>query len=158
MRSSGGVIQRSSFRGNLVAKGPAQVTQCPQIDGPADQRPHIELELGYSQQARRAVGLELDEKVDVAVRTQLAPQRGAEEAKASDAVDGTEGLQAIVRDGDARGKFHHTNPGRLSTRRLDHILEPHISVGPNVMLLRGSESGYPRFASPVCQGDVRHLL
>jgi hypothetical protein len=103
---SPGCIERPGGGGDLVAEVGAEVLGRAELDRPAEGFFELELHLGQVQQARRVLGPELDQEVDVAAGAEVVTQGGSVEGKAADAVGAGERGEEGVVEGQARPEFH----------------------------------------------------
>jgi hypothetical protein len=103
---SSGCIERPGGGGDLVAEVGAEVFGRAEFDRPAEGFFELELHLGQVQQARRVLGPELDQEVDVAAGAEVVTQGGSVEGKAADAVGAGERGEEGVVEGQARPELH----------------------------------------------------
>src|SRR3954451_9319882 len=103
---SSGCIERPGGGSDLVAEVGAEVFGRAELDRPAEGVFELELHLCQVQQARRVLGPELDQEVDVASGAEVVTQGGSVEGKAADAVGAGERGEEGVVEGQARPELH----------------------------------------------------
>lgn len=118
MESSGGFIQREGFPQNPVSEVGAEEAGRQEIHLSAEESRKLSLD-GDEPEADGRAGLELDENVDIAFRTELAPQSRAEESQPTYAMPPTKALESRPVEGQRRRDLHEiiVAPRRKSGRR-----------------------------------------
>jgi len=107
---SSGCIERAGGRGDAVAEVPAEVLVGPQLHLTADGSFEFEFHLGEVEQARCPPGLELDEEIDVADRSEVRAQGGSVEGEPADPVAHCELVEEGVLDDQPFSQLHVIMP------------------------------------------------
>ena len=105
LRSSG-CIEGSGGRDDRVAEVGTEVLGCSELNLAPKGVFEFEFHLRKVEEAGCVTGLELDEEVDVAVRSEVLAQDGAVEGDPTDAVSGCEGGDEVVVQSQPGSQFH----------------------------------------------------
>src|SRR5215218_6194930 len=103
---SSGCIERSCSGGDLVTEVGAEVFGCTELDGSTEGFFEFQLHLSQVQQARRVLGPEFDQEVDVAAGAEVVAQGASVESEVADAVGAYERGEKRVVEGQARSELH----------------------------------------------------
>src|SRR5437764_8552545 len=105
--SSGGGIQRNGPGLDVLPEVRAEVGRRPEVDRPCpEQFGEFEFHARQPQETGSLPGMELDEKIDVALGAECIPEGGAEQSEAPDPVAIAEGRQGLSVDVDVRPDLH----------------------------------------------------